>query len=201
MMSAEIASLEEVKRALAALRQAGVKVTATKVIEHIGGGSKSTILAHMRTLRNGADDAEEVPAAVIAMARPMLSNIYEAGRRAEAEKLRAWSERMSIVMEEQDAQIQELVEECSRLDGVAADLGKQLKRTTTENGILQGRVQEAQAAAAELDRQLSAERGRAAASLQDALARIERLVDRNPQRRTSGHKSERRTISLPKRPD
>ncbi|WIJ25056.1 DNA-binding protein [Devosia sp. RR2S18] len=199
-MSSEIATLERVKGAVVALRQGGSKVTASKVMDLIGGGSKSTIIAHMRTLRNGAGDEQEVPAAVIEMARSALSDIYEAGRRAEADKLRAWSERMSLVVDEQDAEIQEFADECSRLEQATDNLSDQLQQLAAENAALHARSEKLEAENSELGRQLAEERGRATDELQKALSRVEVLVARTPQHGTSKFKRDLRTISLRRPP-
>ena len=64
-MSAEIATLEKVGLAADELRRQGKKVTANSVIAAIGGGSKPTVLKHLKALRTQTDDQdEEIPASV-----------------------------------------------------------------------------------------------------------------------------------------
>ena len=108
-MSAEIASLERVRQAVETIRRRNGKPTADNVISVIGGGSKKTVLSHLRTLRDPQPVDDGVPPTVIEIARTALSEIYRAGGQSEADRSRAILERLSLSLDEQEAQIEELL--------------------------------------------------------------------------------------------
>lgn len=176
-MSAEIATLDRVRNAVTTLRQRGVKPTANRVIELIGGGGKSRVLEHLRSLRAPADDPDSVPPSVLEIARMALSDIYEAGRKAEADKTRAASERLSIVVEEQDAQIMELDQEIGRLVSSVEVLESRLRDSDAVADALKEQILGIERSNAELQSQLDAEEHSSTDGLKAALARFEALVE------------------------
>jgi uncharacterized protein YqgV (UPF0045/DUF77 family) len=195
-MSAEIASLDRVRAAVANLRQAGSKVTANRVIEAIGGGSKGTVIAHLRTLRSQSVDHGDLPPAIIEMARSALADVFEAGRKAEADKLRGLSEHLSAALDEQDAQIGELIDENENLgEAVAAAMAK-VEQVSAENTTLESRIGELMAANTALNEMLAAERERGARDMKVAITRIENAILRKAGGNIPNNKR-RRTLSLP----
>ncbi|MBJ3786404.1 DNA-binding protein [Devosia sediminis] len=142
-MSNEIATLERVRDAVAALRQSGIQATAENVIKRIGGGSKSTVIGHLRVLRTKPVEPDAVPPAVVELARSALAEIYQAGVKAEGERLRSLSERLSLLLEEQDVELQDLAVENARLENELSGLRAAHETQTGECEDLRRRLLEA----------------------------------------------------------
>lgn len=85
-MSAEIATLDKVKAAVAQLHQDGRRATADAVFAIIGGGSKPTILKHLKTLREEPKPVDDdVPAAILDLpGRFWPKSLPRAARRKQA---------------------------------------------------------------------------------------------------------------------
>lgn len=203
-MSAEIATIERVRDAVAALREKGVRPTAARVIAAIGGGSKSTVLQNLRALRDEGPMPEEIPTAVMDLVRPSVVAVFRAGRAAEAEKVRGATERLSLFIVEQDEQIAELASDNARLEqqisGLMEELG--VAEATANNHI--EALAEKDAEIASLRAQLLDERRSVEAGMQSALARMETLLSQSASKQENIVPSARRdTLTLPraKRPD
>lgn len=194
-MSAEIATFERVKHAADALRRRGTKPTAQAVIEMIGGGSKSTVLDHLKALRRQPIDEEELPQAVMEMMRPAVLQAYQAGQQSEAERFRAASERLSLTVEEMDEQIAETARELDRSEQDKTELGRRIEELLAVNSDLQRRLNELDVAKAHLQVQLDEERTRFADGLKDALERMEKAVDKTG----TGGSERRPTLTLAQR--
>lgn len=100
-MSTRIATDEAVARAIAALEARGSAVTSDHVIKELGGGSKVTVTRMLREYRarsnaQGSDD--DLPAALVHAARPMLASLYEMARNTELARYQQASERMNVIM-------------------------------------------------------------------------------------------------------
>lgn len=108
-MSVEIASLEKVREAVAALHQQSKRATAEAVIAEIGGGSKQTVLRHLKSIRSTVEpEAETVPQAVIDAARPILAQIFAMGIKAEALRGKDVNDRLHRHMADLETQVEEL---------------------------------------------------------------------------------------------
>lgn len=109
VMSAEIATIEKVEAAVHDLHRSGQKATADAVIGLIGGGSKPTVLRHMRALRERPKTEEvALPPNVLDLIKPIAAQIYAEGSRAEAEKSREQVERLHRLLGDLEAQVDEL---------------------------------------------------------------------------------------------
>jgi dsDNA-specific endonuclease/ATPase MutS2 len=194
-MSAEIASLERVRHAVETIRRRNGTPTADRVIEVIGGGSKKTVLSHLRTLRDPQMEDDGIPAAVIEMARSALGDIYRSGGQAEADRARALSERLSATLEEQEAQIEELAEENARCHQVIPELTRQRDEARGDRARAEQRLAEASAANRSLEFDLAKERLKRTEGIEKAIARVEGMV--STALRPGNAAISRKTISLP----
>lgn len=197
-MSAEIASLERVRDAVETIRKRNDKPTADAVIAVIGGGSKKTVLSHMRALRETHMQDEEVPPAVMEMARTSLAEIYRAGGKAEIDRSRLLTERLSAILEEQEAQIDELAAENARCLQLIPELTKQRDDAIADRLRVEGRLAEAVVVQRTLEGDLAAERTRRSESIEEVIARIEAALA-SAARGAGPVPSGKHTISLPKR--
>lgn len=190
-MSAEIASLEKVREAAAELRGSGINPTADRVITKIGGGSKATVLHHLRVLRMGSEVLDDIPLAVTELIRPAVAAIFGAGRDAEIEKTRAATERMAGLITDLDEQVAELA-------GQNAELAKQLDDARTRIGFLEEELQRGDTRVAELRAMMSSVPGTSAIGeeVRDALARLEALFSE-----VGAQGVARKTISLSIKPN
>ena len=192
-MSVEIASLERVRDAVETIRRRNSTPTADRVIEVIGGGSKKTVLSHLRALRATLSPDDEVPIAVLDGARAALVDIYRAGGRAECERSRSAIERLSAALEEQEAQIDELANENARYSAEVSDLTRQRDTALSDRSRMEDRLAESMAVKQLLENELAAERTKRSESLEGAIARIETMVST-----ASKSNGARRTITLPR---
>ncbi|NGP16537.1 DNA-binding protein [Devosia aurantiaca] len=175
-MSNQIATFERVRDVVETLRKRNVAPTADRVIAMVGGGSKSTVLSHLKRLRDAPMDDDAIPPSVMDAARVALNEVYLAGRSAEADTVRAATERLSQAVREQDAQIEELAGLNERLEWSKAQLIKQLKAVKADH---EAAVERAEALAKENDglrSELAVERQNSQTRVQDTLARVERLL-------------------------
>jgi len=173
-MSAEIATIERVRSAVEELRRAGQSPTADAVIRLIGG-SKRTVLTHMRSLRDAAPEQDDIPPTVVEMLRPVARDIYRTGEQAALDSMRATADRLSRIVDDQDAQIAELVAENERLESEHASLVRDRDAAISELSELRGRIR----ADAEID-------------ATTVLSKIERLLEQQP----AQSQKDRRTITL-----
>jgi DNA repair exonuclease SbcCD ATPase subunit len=129
-MSAEIATLEKVKAAVAQLHKDSQRATADAVIAIIGGGSKPTVLKHMKALREEPKAAEgDVPAGILDLARPMLAQIFAEGSKAEAARNRDQIERLHRMLGDLEAEVEALAAANLAQEGQLANIGAELTRT------------------------------------------------------------------------
>jgi len=173
-MSAEIATIERVRSAVEELRRAGQSPTADAVIRLIGG-SKRTVLTHMRSLRDAAPEQDDIPPTVVEMLRPVARDIYRTGEQAATDSMRATADRLSRIVDDQDAQIAELVAENERLESANALLVRDRDAAISELSELRSRIR----ADAEID-------------AKTVLSKIEKLLEQQP----AESRKDRRTITL-----
>lgn len=129
-MSAEIATLDKVKAAVAQLHQDGRRATADAVFAIIGGGSKPTILKHLKTLREEPKPADgDVPAAILDLGRPVLAQIFAEGGKAEAARNRDQIERLHRMLGDLEAEVEALATANLTQESKIADLEAELVRT------------------------------------------------------------------------
>lgn len=176
-MSAEIASLEKVKGAVASIRAQGGTATADRVIAHLGGGSKATVLRHIRTLREAEPSGDLLPQTVLDMAKAALSDIYTAGVSAGTERGAAGLARLTTAIAELDAQVDELAAENAglqtQLDTVSADHAKTTRALESLRDELTAANRDLQAAKNEL----AVERRGSAEKLGALMLRLEASVN------------------------
>lgn len=173
-MSAEIATIERVRSAVEELRRAGQSPTADAVIRLIGG-SKRTVLTHLRALRDAGPAQDDMPTAVLEMMRPVARDIYRAGQQAESDATRTATERMSRVIADQDVQITELLAENERLESEQASLARDRDAAISELADMRSRIS--------ADTQIDAT---------TVLSKIEKLLVQQP----AQSQKDRRTITL-----
>jgi len=175
-MSSEIASLDRVRHAVEILRQRGVNATADRVIGLVGG-SKTTVLQRLRELRTNVNADTVIPPAVFDIARASLIEIYEAGQRAEADRTRTANERLSIMLEEQEEQIQELADENTSLASDLAGVTDELQVARSAYDALVERLKESEATVSALRKEQEEEENTVANQLRAALERFQSMVE------------------------
>ncbi len=130
-MSAEIASLEKVRAAVAQLHLNHQRATADAVIAAIGGGSKPTVLKHLKTLREEPQQAEDdLPAGILDRVRPALAQIFAEGGKTEAARNRDQIERLHRMLGDLEAEVETLGAVNTALDEQVVDLGRELDKSS-----------------------------------------------------------------------
>ena len=137
-MSEAIATRQAVQEAVGQLRRTGRKPTFSAVRDVLGGGSKETILGHLRDLRRDEFASSDVglPTGLLDRARPLIELIYaEAQSNLEANHAGA-TDRYHRTMEELEIELDEAVEteKALRKEMAAVSLAAQSLRS--ENGDL-----------------------------------------------------------------
>ena len=123
-MSAEIASIEKVRAAVAQLHLNNQRATADAVIAAIGGGSKPTVLKHLKTLRSEPQaPVEDVPVTVLDLVRPVVAQVFAEGSKAEAARSRDQIERLHRMLGDLEAEVEMLGATNAELNGQLAYLG------------------------------------------------------------------------------
>lgn len=196
-MSAEIASLERVREAVETIRRRNGTPTADGVIAMIGGGSKKTVLSHLRTLRDPQVEQDSVPAAVMELARHSLAEIFRAGGQAEADRSRILTERLSVALNEQDAQIGELADENARYLQAIPELTRQRDSAVSDRRRLEKQLADVSAAKRALETELARARLKRSDGIEHAIARIETLITSTASSTGTTGKG-RETLSLPR---
>lgn len=158
-MSAEIATFEKVRDAVAQLHKDSQRATADAVFAIIGGGSRPTILKHMKTLREAPKAAEDdMPSAVLDLARPVLAQIFAGGSKAEAVRNRDQTERLHRMLGDLEAEVEALAKANLSLEDQLAEAQVELANaakelaTAEETSALKDRkIEQLQAELAERD--------------------------------------------------
>lgn len=172
-MSAEIASLEKVRAAAASIRSSGGTPTADRVIEYLGGGSKTTVLRHLKELRDRPAMEDSLPPSVIELAKGALSDIYQAGVRAGTEHSAAGLMRLTAVVAEVDTQIDELAVENGELRERLAIAEEKLQAEEQRAMDLQAALNKAETDLRSVASELALERSIGAEKLAKLASRIE----------------------------
>lgn len=157
-MSTEVATFDRVKAAAVALRGAGEKVTADTVISHIGGGSKATVLKHLKILRSESDAQQTLPPGVLEIAMPALSALFEAGVKTEAERVSAQSARQVRMMDELESQVEELASEVIKLSEQLGDSKIELSKMFDKYEASKRELTEARADLKRVDKEAAKDR-------------------------------------------
>lgn len=140
-MSAEIASLEKVRAAVAQLHLNNQRATADAVIAAIGGGSKPTVLRHLKTLREEPQQpVTDLPAGILDLVRPALAQIFVEGSRAEAARTRDQIERLHRMLGDLEAEVETLGAVNAALDERVAELGNDLERSNKALSAAEGQI-------------------------------------------------------------
>lgn len=175
-MSAEIASLEKVRAAATQIRANGETATADRVIAYLGGGSKATVLRHLKVLRDADQEVDIVPPGILDMAKAALAEIYQAGVKAGADRSAAGLVRLTASIGEVEAQIEELAAENEKLveglESMKLERDAALTRAIGLEATVAKTAQELQDARTELLQ----ERGASAEKLAKLMARVEEGV-------------------------
>src|SRR5690606_2137849 len=104
------------------------------VLAHIGGGSKPTVLKHLRTLREVKDaPAEPLPLNLLEKAKPVLAEIFAAGSAAHETRTREQTDRYHRIMSDLEAQLLEFEETVARQEQRESALLESL--ATTEEAL------------------------------------------------------------------
>jgi len=144
MMSTEIATFERVKAAVEALHQAGAKATADAVHAEIGGGSKPTILKHLRTLREALNTPPDpLPLALLEKAKPILAEIFGAGAAAQESRTKEQTDRYHRIMADLEAQLEEFETAAKEQEQQSAALRREL--TEAQSSLSEAQAQLADA--------------------------------------------------------
>ncbi|MCP8885050.1 DNA-binding protein [Devosia sp. XJ19-1] len=168
-MSAEIASLEKVRAAVAQLHLNNQRATADAVIAAIGGGSKPTVLRHLKTLREELPQVtEDLPAGVLDLVRPIVAQIFAEGSKAEAARTRDQIERLHRMLGDLEAELETLGSVNAALDDQVIDLGKELERSSkalsSAEALIMSKNRKIEKLAAQLsEKEMAAQRQLAAA--------------------------------------
>jgi hypothetical protein len=132
-MTAEIATLEKVRAAVEQLHRDGLKATADGVISLIGGGSKPTVLKHMKALRELPQAADStLPASVLDLLKPVAAQIYAEGARAEEGRSREHTERLHRLLGDLEAEVEALAIGNQGLEGQVATFTRQQAEAEVE---------------------------------------------------------------------
>lgn len=111
-MNETIATRQAVQVAVGQLRRTGKERTFSAVRDMLGGGSKETILGHLRVLRRDESATSDVglPPGLLERARPLIELIYAAAHtNLEANYANA-TDRYDRKMEELEGELDEAVE-------------------------------------------------------------------------------------------
>lgn len=175
-MSSAIATASSVKAALEELRASGNTPTADNVIKILGGGSKTTVLSHLRRLmKDDAPQAEELPLPLMDRVRPALTELFAAGAAAEAEKIRTRVERQDRLLDEMEHQLLELAEERETLRNQVMSLAVERDSLAVRCGELESDLAGGKAELEATQERLARARDQTAASIAGLLARVEAL--------------------------
>jgi predicted RNase H-like nuclease (RuvC/YqgF family) len=112
-MREERATKQAVEAAIKQLEANGAQPTANRILE-ITGGSKSTVLRHMKELghgiarRTGGEDADDVlPAVLLEKAKPFIKELMEGAAEIERAKYYSLTERYHRNMEDFESALEE----------------------------------------------------------------------------------------------
>lgn len=172
----EIASLEKVQSAVAVLHAQGLNATADAVIAEIGGGSKTTVLKHLRAVRAlEAKELDGVSSALLEAIKPGLLEIYHQGAQAEEKRTLEQTQRLHRFLGDQEAQIadfeielQGVVDEKEGLSRTLGDIKARLAEAEEKCTRQAGEIEQLKAALA-----IAQSEQAVSARFLDALARIE----------------------------
>ncbi len=176
-MSAAIATAESVKTALTELRAAGISPTADAVIKRLGGGSKSTVLLHLRQLLKDETPFEVLPSLLIDQVRPALAELFLAGAAAEGEKGRARLDRQDRLLDEMEQQLIDMEAELQNLRHEVAKLVAERDRLAFRCSGLENNLVSREVELRSATQQLDLARDQAAAGFAQLLARVESSVE------------------------
>lgn len=184
-MSAEIATLDKVKAAVAQLHHDGRRATADAVFAIIGGGSKPTILKHLKTLREEPKPVDgDVPVTILDLARPVLAQIFAEGGKAEAARNRDQAERLHRMLGDLEAEVEALAATNVMQENKIADLEAELARaskdlsTSEENiGLKDRKIEQLQVELAERENNARKHLDETLRGFDDKLASLARQME------------------------
>ena len=192
-MSAEIATIEKVRAAVAQLHHDAQRATADAVIAVIGGGSKPTVLKHLKTLREAPKTLDgDVPAGILDLARPLLAQIFAEGAKAEAARNRDQIERLHRMLGDLEAEVEALAATNLAQERQIADVGAELARSaealaSAEDGDLakDRKIEQLQAELADRDTAARQHLADTLRGFDDKLTALTRQMEQTSARKTS----------------
>ena len=182
-MSAEIASLEKVRAAVAQLHLNNQRATADAVIAAIGGGSKPTVLKHLKTLREEPPQAvDDLPAGILDLVRPIVAQIFAEGRKAEAVRTRDQIERLHRMLGDLEAEVETLGAVNAALDEQVVDLGRELEKSSKALSSAEAQIVAKDRKIEKLTAQLSERNAMAQSQLSEAMKTVDEKLAQLAQR-------------------
>ncbi|ODT74102.1 MAG: hypothetical protein ABS76_37815 [Pelagibacterium sp. SCN 64-44] len=182
-MSAEIASLEKVRAAVAQLHLNHQRATADAVIAAIGGGSKPTVLKHLKTLREEPPQAvDDLPAGILDLVRPVVAQIFAEGGKAEAARTRDQSERLHRMLGDLEAEVETLGSVNAVLEERVVELSIALERSNKALSAAEGQLAAKERKIEKLSTQLTERDAMAQSQLSEAMKGVDERLAQLTQR-------------------
>lgn len=182
-MTAEIASLEKVRAAVAQLHLNHQRATADAVIATIGGGSKPTVLKHLKTLREEPPQpVDDLPAGVIDLVRPALAQIFAEGSKAEAARTLDQIERLHRMLGDLEAEVETLGSVSAMLEERVVELSNDLERSNKALSAAEGQLATRERKIEKLSAQLTERNAMAQSQLSEAMKGVDERLAQLTQR-------------------
>lgn len=182
-MSAEIASLEKVRAAVAQLHLNHQRATADAVIAAIGGGSKPTVLKHLKTLREEPPQAvDDLPAGILDLVRPVVAQIFAEGGKAEAARTRDQIERLHRMLGDLEAEVETLGSVNAVLEERVVELSIALERSNKALSAAEGQLAAKERKIEKLSTQLTERDAMAQSQLSEAMKGVDERLAQLTQR-------------------
>ncbi|MFD1255106.1 Chromosome partition protein Smc [Devosia equisanguinis] len=184
-MNAEIASLEKVRAAVAQLHLDHQRATADAVIAAIGGGSKPTVLKHMKTLRQEPQQpVTDLPAGILDLVRPVIAQIFAEGSKAEAARTRDQIARLHRMLGDLEAEVEALGAANAALEERVAELGNDLERSNKALSAAEGQLAVRERKIEKLSAQLTERDSMVQSQLSEAMKGVDEKLAQLAQRLT-----------------
>lgn len=182
-MTAEIASLEKVRAAVAQLHLNRQRATADAVIATIGGGSKPTVLRHLKTLREEPQQpVDDLPAGMIDLVRPALAQIFAEGGKTEAARNRDQIERLHRMLGDLEAEVETLGSANVVLEERVVELGKELEKSSKALSATEGQLAARERKIEKLSAQLTEREAMEQSQLSEAMKGVDEKLAQLTQR-------------------
>lgn len=140
-MTAAIATLDNVRKAVEELQRINQKPTVSRVMEQVGGGSRSTILAHMQKLFAEMANAKPQTPIAESFLTKQAATLVQA----------VWGQAVSMAVSEMEHRIRSLMDINAGIAAGMQDLLQENHRLTEELQAARARVLQAEAALSSRD--------------------------------------------------